>query len=284
MTAVAIKVGLALRSTVFSQRLVAELVGSIERSRIDSVWFPSVGNSFDALDMCGIALGESHRLRVASGVIRSGDYQPAVLLARVHTLSEASGGRFILGIGTGMSSGSAAIKQLVNLTDGLRSSYPEPSKPPIFFAALKRKMLHAAMEHADGALLNFCSPEYVSLIESNRKRPEQFTMGCYIKLFFAEEDDVADEMLITEVKMYDRFPQYHKMFERMGISNVLSDIDHGIPGELLKLARANPSDEEVMDMVKSFNSVGVDLPVIYPYVSGDRSYKQSVIERLVGLV
>jgi len=145
------KVGLALRSTVFGPPSVAKVIPLLEESRADSVWFPSVGRGFDALDLCGISLGRSSRLRVGTGVIRPADYGFALLLARLRTLSEGSGGRFVLGLGTGAHIGRAAIDALVDVASRLRAGISEPRKPSIFFAALRRRALRAAYLNADGA-------------------------------------------------------------------------------------------------------------------------------------
>jgi len=282
------KVGLALRSTVFSQSSTAKIIPLLEKSRVDSVWFPSGGQAFDSLDMCGISLGKSRRLRVGTGVIRSTDYDTVRLLARVHTLSEGSGRRFILGIGTGAGTGRVAIDGLVDLADGVRANYPERQKPPIFFAALRRRMLHAAYTNAEGAILNFCPPDYVQRIVPKDVGAKGFTLACYIKLFFARKDAAARKMLVDEMRAYDRIPQYHAMFEEIGCSDSIGRLDSGssedIPDDLLAISSANPDDDEVGRILERFNRAGVDLPIIYPYVSGDEEYKIAVAERLASIV
>ena len=282
------KVGFALRSTVFGPWSIAKIVRVIEKSKADSVWFPSVGHAFDALDMCGISLGESHRLRVGTGVIRSTDYDAARLLARLHTLSEGSGGRFILGMGTGSGTGRAAIDGLVDAATRLRADYRDGQRPPIFFAALRRRMLRAAYLNAEGAILNFCSPGYVEEIVPDEVGTKGFTLACYIKLFFAEKDAVAREMLVDEMKVYNAIPQYHAMFKEIGCSNSIDKLDsrssQGIPDDLLEISSANPDDTEVTRIVDRFDHAGVDLPIIYPYISGDDEYKVGVVKRLASVV
>lgn len=272
---------MALRATVFGPSLIGELVALLDETRVESVWFPSVGKAFDPLDMCGIALGRTRRLRVATGVIKSSDYGVEMLQARVNTLSEGSGRRFILGVGTGAGIGGPAVQKLVTLTSTLRESYPSRIVPPVFFAALRGKILSVASQHADGALLNFCPPSFVSEIRPKRIR-ENFTLGCYVKLFFAEEDAVARKMLVDEIRMYDRIPQYHAMFEEIGVSGAIRGLERGstIPDDLLEISMANPSDVEVVSMLEKFMEAGVGLPIIYPYISGDDVYKTSVVERL----
>lgn len=282
------KVGFALRSTVFSPSIITKVIPILEGSRADSAWFPNVGRAFDTLDVCGMSLGKSSRLRIGTGVIRSADYDYALLLARLHTLSEMSGGRFVLGVGTGAGTGRAAIDALILLATRLRGDYPEQQKPPIFFAALKKRALRAAYHNADGAILNFCSPEYVRKILPEGFGRKGFSLACYIKLFFAEKDETARSMLVDEMKAYNQIPQYHAMFEEIGSADSIGRLDQekaqGIPDDLLKISSANPSGDEVGRILVRFSRAGVDLPIIYPYVSGDDGYKVEVVRRLTAAI
>jgi hypothetical protein len=282
------KVGLALRSTVFSPSVIAKVIPFLEKSGVDSVWFPAVWQMFDALDMCGISLGKSKRLSVGTGVIRFTDYEVMQLLARLYTLSEGSGRRFILGIGTGAATGRPAIDGLIDFANRLRADYPEQQKPPIFFAALRQRILRAAYLNAQGAILNFCPPDYVQKIVPKDVDVKGFTLACYIKLFFAEKDAVAKEMLVDEIRMYDSIPQYHAMFNEIGSSDSISKLDpesaRDIPDDLLEISSANPNDDEVGRILERFGRVGVNLPIIYPYVSGDDKYKVAVAERLASVI
>jgi len=260
----------------------------LEKSGVDSVWFPATWQLFDALDMCGISLGMSKRLSVGTGVVRFTDYDVMQLLARLHTLSEGSGGRLILGLGTGAATGRAAIDGLVDFANRLRALYPEHQKPPIFFAALRQRILRAAYLNAEGAILNFCPPNYVRKIVPKDVDVKGFTLACYIKLFFAEKDAVAKKMLIDEMRMYDSIPQYHAMFKEIGSSDSISKLDpesaRDIPDGLLEISSANPSNDEVGHILERFIRAGVNLPIIYPYVSGDDEYKVAVAERLASIL
>jgi len=279
------KVGVALRSTVFGPSSIAKIVPLLERAGVDSVWFPSGGDGFDALDMCAISLGMTHRLRAGTGVIRPADYDVPLLVDRVHTLSEGSGGRFILGMGTGAGTGLAAVDGLVDAAEKIRSHYPGQTKPPVFFATLRRRILRAAYLNAEGAILNLCSPKYVEKIAPRGIRAKGFTLACYIKLFFAEDVTLARRMLADELKRYNGIPQYHAMFEEMGASGSIDSLGSnslsGIPEDLSEISSANPSDDEVSRMLERFGRAGVDLPVLYPYAFGDESYRIAVVERLI---
>lgn len=199
-------------------------------------------------------------------------------------MSEASDGRFILGIGTGAGTGGDAIGQLVELTEELRSRFSGRQGPPIFFAALKRKMLQAAFQRADGAILNFCPPSYVKKIAEGRPAKEPFALCCYIKLFFAANDATARRMLVKEFKAYDGIPQYHEMFRQIGVAEELTSLEpNRISDNLLQISLANPNDAQMLSMLREFERAGVDLPILYPYVDGDEESKRTVVGRLANI-
>jgi hypothetical protein len=279
-----LKTGIALRSTVFNRSSVAKLVKVLDSSALHSVWFPSVGPGFDALEMSRVSLKITQRLFVGTGVIGSGEHDPAKLVPRVQSLEATSSGRFVLGLGTGTGTGHAAIEGLLKAASDFRDRYIGPG-PPIFFAALKRTMLLAAFRHADGAILNFCSPGYVGKIVRTDKPKGNFTLSCYIKLFFAGDISIATRMLVEEMKTYNNFPQYRSMFEEIGVSRVIDALAPGssVSERLMEISLANPTDAEIQKLVDEFRNVGVDLPILYPYVSGSEEYKASVVERLASL-
>jgi len=158
------KVGFALRSSVFHPSLIVKIAPLLQAANVDSIWFPDAGMPFDALDLCAVALGSARRVRVGTGVIRAGEQDPARLSTRVRTLSESSEGRFILGLGAGQATGPQAIEGVVALAEELRAAYRGGQMAPIFFAALRGGMLRAALSNADGAILNFCPPSHVEKI------------------------------------------------------------------------------------------------------------------------
>ena len=179
--------------------------------------------------MCGLSLGASRRLIAGTGVIRLHEQDLGTLASRADTLSQGSRNRFVLGVGTGSLSGRTALDQLVALTKKLRAGYPKAPQIPIYFAALGPRMVRAAYENADGVLLNFCSPRYASGVISRGAgtRKDAFQVACYVKLFFAESEAESRRMLANEFASYGAIPQYHMMFEAMGITRTLDSFrDH----------------------------------------------------------
>ena len=280
------KAGFALRSSVFHPSLIVKIAPLLERAKVDSIWFPDAGMSFDALDLCAVALGSSRSVRVGTGVIRAGEQDPRRLSTRVLTMSEASEGRFILGLGAGQARGPAAIEEVVALAEKLRAGYRGEHKPPIFFAALRGGMLRAALSSADGAILNFCPPSHVERILPKSGVRKGFALACYIKLFFAKSDAAARKMLVQEITNYNNYPSYHKMFEVAGVADSIAGLrrdSRKIPDELLEISLPNPTKQEVVRFLRRFARAGVNLPIIYPYVSGDEDYQLDVVKTLASV-
>lgn len=279
------RVGFALRSTVFHPSVVPEVAPLLEAEGVDSFWFPDVGQSFDAVDLCALALGSTGRASVGTGVIRAGEQDPERLAIRARTLAESSAGRFILGLGAGTIRGSPALRMVVELAEKFRVAYGE-NPPAVYFAALRGGMFRAALSSAQGVILNFCPPSHAERLLSFG-RPKGFKVACYVKLFFSQEGDAqARAMLVDEVKKYDRYPSYHAMFEESGLAHLVEDLSPEaveLPAPLREVVLANPSTAEVDHLLRMFVRAGVDLPVIYPYALGDRAYRIGVAKKLASL-
>lgn len=279
--------GIALRSTVFSPDLVLRIAPKLDGS-FASAWFPAV-SSVDPLDMCAVTTGSTRNLIAGTGVIRLPEWDLSQLASRADELRKSSGNRFVLGVGTGRLVGAGAVNQLAGLAKELRSTHPEVASVPMYFAALGPRMAEAALEAADGVLLNFCSPRYASSITSAKagRRNPGFRVACYVKLFFAEAEPEARLMATDEFLHYDSLPQYHRMFESMGISSVVEGFRDrpGDPalllkGEIPEISIANPTQGQLLDLLGKFRKAGVDVPVVYPYVRGDDEYKTRVVMKV----
>src|SRR4029077_10254834 len=118
----------------------------------------------------------TERMRLGTGVVRGFQRGPALLAQEAAALSDASGGRFVLGIGSSsdriiegwnqipfekpLSKVRQTLEFLKVALAGERTStrFKLETKPaheiPIVLAALRGKMLELAVEQADGAFPN----------------------------------------------------------------------------------------------------------------------------------
>jgi alkanesulfonate monooxygenase SsuD/methylene tetrahydromethanopterin reductase-like flavin-dependent oxidoreductase (luciferase family) len=194
------EIGLGLDHTLrltFAEE--AQLSEEAARLGYGSIWTPE-GNGHDGFVTCAqrwsasrsiLTEGLGTGISVSPVALRT----PSALAMSAATLSELTGGRFILGIGTGgaygaeyqRSYGLPKLSALALMRDyltvirtlvagetanyegkvitarGLKLAFKAPSPPtPVYLGALGPKMLHLAGELADGACLNWCSDEQVA--------------------------------------------------------------------------------------------------------------------------
>jgi 5,10-methylenetetrahydromethanopterin reductase len=171
------RLGLALWGAEPVPRLVAhaQLAESIG---LDSIW------AIDSQLLCrevtvtlAACLAATTRLRVATGVTQPATRHPSVAASALATLHEMSGGRALMGVGTGFSSlrtigmPAAKIAEVETFVDTVRrllrkqkvvfgtvegefAWLPAPIATPIVVAASGPRMTRAAPRFADGAILH----------------------------------------------------------------------------------------------------------------------------------
>src|ERR671928_898128 len=147
-----------------------------EAAGYDDLWTGET-NGPDGFTPLALAAVHTDRLRLATGVVNPFTRGPAVLAQHCAALADASGGRFVLGLGSSsnviverwngvpfekpLSRMRAAIEGLRPVLAGDRGPggfrlETRPSAPvPIVVAALRGKMLGLAAELGDGAFTNF---------------------------------------------------------------------------------------------------------------------------------
>ena len=170
-------------------------------------------------------------IKTGVSVIPIGYWSPAALAASAATVAEISGGRFVLGIGSGAIQ-IPAFRRSLGLDDGLRpigamrewlvtlhallagetvdhqgkafalhgtTLGTPPPKVPVVLGALGPKMLSLAGEAADGASLNWCPPEQVVAsraivtqgAQATGRDPSKTAMIGYIRICVDDDVDAA---------------------------------------------------------------------------------------------
>jgi len=273
--------GLALRPELYANKEILDFVRHADDAgNISHVFFPDIPDGNEPIELSMASLAVTNRVKIGSGVLRLMEHDPNILARRLQTIQFLSGNRFVLGIGAGSSGPNPGqtIERMFSLLENTRRSFTSNDLvkfPDVFVAALKPLMATKSIEHADGLLLNFCSPEYAKrLTDKLDLGKTSKNIACYIKIFFARKNEDADKLLIEEFAKYDKIPQYHKMFENDGVSDLitwakegLSDGSVRIPERLKRICLSNPSTAELSSLLVEFRGSGINLPCVYPYFS-----------------
>ncbi len=154
---------------------IIDLSKSAEDSGLDGVFITEAGN--DSLAYC-IGIG-AHTRNIKLGTAITNIYlrHPALLANEAAAVQEFTGGRFILGLGTGhresntllgieMGEPMAKMREVVTALrkaiEGGRTGPKVTSKLPIYLAGVSRPMVKLAGEIADGVIFNFFPPARVN--------------------------------------------------------------------------------------------------------------------------
>jgi alkanesulfonate monooxygenase SsuD/methylene tetrahydromethanopterin reductase-like flavin-dependent oxidoreductase (luciferase family) len=223
-------------------------------------------------------------IRTGILVVPVGMWSPAVLAATAGSLGELTGNRFALGIGSGNLEALARLGlaahppiammreylitlrglfagervtfrgQVVRL-DGIALGFHPPAVP-LYLAALGPQMLRVAGALADGAALNWCTPEQVAWsrervregAERAGRNPADVRVVEYIRICVDEDPDVARRALARALIPYALAHSgaaivtgYRAHFNHMGFEEILS--------ELVALRGRGVPDADLIDRV-----------------------------------
>lgn len=206
----------------------------------DSAWTPA-GGVPDAFHVCAAwSLASNNRLTTGISVVPAARMWTVPALAvQAATVSEISGGRFILGIGTGgygdafwqsvgLPNRPVAVMRdylltLRRLLAGETVTYDGPAirlsgaslgtrvpRVPLYLAALGPQMLRLAGECADGVCLNWCSPAQIAwsrerAAEGARRAgrdPATVKLSMYIRVCIDEDEAAARRAFGLQVLSY----------------------------------------------------------------------------------
>jgi len=214
-----------------------DLFRRIEAAGYDDVWTSETAG-YDGFTPLALAAVHTERLRLATGVVNPFTRGPAVLAQHCAALADASGGRFVLGLGSSsnviverwngvpfekpLSRMRATIEALRPVLAGERGPggfklETAPEAPvPIVVAALRGKMLGLAAELGDGAFTNFLPLSGTRQVAEAFGAPEK-ELVCRFFCFPAPADEAlpaARRMLVA----YATVPVYTAFFRWLGWS------------------------------------------------------------------
>jgi len=290
------KTAIALRAQVVAPNEIVKLAKVIDQSPVSHLFIPDLMVGYDSLEISAACLGVSKGLRVGSGVFRPLEHDLQQLVRRLQTLQAVSGNRYLLGVGTGSPGPNPKkkIEDLLARLEEIRSNLRERSVtlPETYIATLKAGIAREVAGKCDGIILNFCPPEFAKTIVDGVKDSfsGKLEVACYLKVFYSKSKEQSTKLAINEFVMYDSLPQYHKMFEKSGLSQqiiaaarTLSEKEPQYPESLRKTSPVNPTQDELSNYIEEFRKSGVSLPTVYPYFSPNESFdfKHETIQNVI---
>ena len=199
-----------------------------------SLWTP-IGSTREPFDLC-VLWHESSGLGTGIAVAPISGWAIDDLAALAKETHRRCAGRFTFGVGSGRVT-DAPIRAMRDAIGALRPRLPGVR---IYLGALGPQMLHLAGESADGAALNWCSPEQVTwsrerVAEGARRagrEPRSVALHEYIRVCVDEDESAARtafaKMALTYALAHtgaDKTKGYRGHFARMGFDAVLDELE-----------------------------------------------------------
>jgi alkanesulfonate monooxygenase SsuD/methylene tetrahydromethanopterin reductase-like flavin-dependent oxidoreductase (luciferase family) len=273
------------------------LVSECESRGYDAVFLPEIFGR-DALVALGSLAGSTDRLLLGTGIIPMTSRRPLLTGMAAASVQERSGGRLILGVGTGPAVAGALdrLRELVALLrrllagerveiDGRKRqlSLVPDTHVPIWISALGPKAIRLAGEIADGVLLNFCLPERVAgacaqvreAADAAGRDPAEVTIAAYVRANLGADRAAALRALQAVIGEYASYPAYARQFAAMGLGDPASAAaaafmaghPEDVPEDLVREVCLIGDPAAARARLDAFRDAGADLPVVYPVVT-----------------
>lgn len=301
----ALRVGAVVRDPLPWPEL-REVVETVDLTGYEAVFVPEINAREAFATLAGFAVVTS-RVRLGTGVVDLRSRTPAAVTMAAATLQELSGGRMVLGLGSGsLPPGRETLETVREYVVTVRRALagetvraerfgvsrfrldlePLPPPPAIWLGALGDRMLEVAAQVADGAILNWCTPERAArarrlLDRASREAgrdPSEVTLAVYVRACLGVAERVALQSLREMAGRYAALPQYLRQFEAMGLGEearlaakaFAEGRPQDVPEGLVRAVAVTGGRQEVMSRFEEFRRAGVDLVFCYPVAALDR--------------
>jgi probable F420-dependent oxidoreductase len=243
-----------------------EVASELEALGYSALWVPeAVGR--EAATHAALLLGATERLVVGTGVANMWQRSAWAAAAAQRLLADASGGRFVLGLGVshgpmveGML-GQTYEKPLAKMRDyldGIDNAFlvspPPADEPPRVLAALGPRMLALAAERAWGALTYFVPVDHTAVArEALGAGPMLLVEQAAV---LSTDPESARSAARKHMEMYLTLPNYRGNLERLGWTD--ADLDGGGSDALVDALVVWGDAEAVAARVREHHEAGAD--------------------------
>jgi probable F420-dependent oxidoreductase len=280
-----------------------ELVKRAEAAGYTDLWTGETAGP-DGFTPLALSAAWTEQARLGTGIVGVFQRGPALLAQQAAALADASGGRFVLGIGASsdrivegwngipFERPLSKVRETLDFLDlalkGERtaSGFKLEQKPmhrvPVVLAALRGKMLELAVERTDGAFTNFLPlsglPKVTAQIEG---APEGFELLCRFFCLPGEREQV-EPLARFMFSSYITVPVYAAFYRWLGYGEQIEPMVQAweagdrqaaaaaAPWELIEDMFIFGTPEQMKERLAAFVTGGITLPILTPIVTPDK--------------
>jgi probable F420-dependent oxidoreductase len=272
-----------------------------EAAGYDDLWTGETAGP-DGFTPLALAAAVTERIRLATGIVNPYTRGPALLAQQAAALADASGGRFVLGIGSSSNviverwNGVPFVKPLTHVRESVENLRPvlagergfggfkletAPShEVPIVIAALRAKMLALAAEIGDGAFTNFLPLSGLPQVVEAFGAPDKELACRFFCVPMPEEEGLGfAKHLFTA---YGTVPVYAAFFRWLGWAEQLDPmVEAWEAGDRKRALELCPEDlvreifvfgtpDEMKERLGRFAAGGITTLILTPIATPDR--------------
>ena len=277
------------------------LVKRAEAAGWDDLWTGDT-NGPDGFTPLALAAAWTERMRLGTGVVSAFTRGPAVLAQHAAALADASGGRFVLGIGassdviverwngmrfekprTRVRETVAALRPVLAGEPGpggFRLETPPAAPVPIYVAALRDRMLRLGGEIADGTWVNFLPISAAEHVVATIAPPPGHDVACR---FFCIPQAAEQGLTVARFLFagYATVPVYEAFFRGLGWGDALDPMVAAwrsgdrkgaaalAPEELLREIFVFGSPPQMRARLEEFAAAGITTLCLMPVCAPD---------------
>jgi probable F420-dependent oxidoreductase len=295
--------GLTLPLPSVPLREHAELVRRAEAAGYTDLWSGETQGP-DGFTPLALAAAWTERIRLGTGVVGVFTRGPALLAQQAAAMSDASGGRFVLGIGASsdrivegwnrmpFSAPLTRISETLDFLDaafagertstGFKLEQPPTEPLPVVLAALRGKMLRLAVDRAAGAFTNFLPLSALPRVTAELEAaPEGFELLCRFFCLPGEREQV-EPLARFMFASYATVPVYEAFFRWLGYGERIDEMVAAwrakdreaavaaAPWEVIEDTFVFGAPDEMRERLETFASGGITLPILTPITTPDR--------------
>jgi probable F420-dependent oxidoreductase len=279
----------------------ADLFRRAEAAGYDDLWTGETTGP-DGFTPLALAAAHTERVRLGTGIVNPFTRGPAVLAQHAAALADASGGRFVLGIGSSssviverwngvpferpVSHVREAVERLRPVLagerglGGFRLESPPAHPIPIVVAALRGRMLALAAELGDGAFTNFLPLSGLPTVKQAFGAPEKELACRFFCVPMPEEEGMGFAKHLFAA--YGTVPVYAAFFRWLGWGEKLDPMVEAwqagdrqralelCPEDLVREIFVFGSPDEMRERLGAFVAGGITTLILTPLAAPDQ--------------
>jgi alkanesulfonate monooxygenase SsuD/methylene tetrahydromethanopterin reductase-like flavin-dependent oxidoreductase (luciferase family) len=280
----------------------ARLAREAEDAGFSGVFVPEASN--DALMCCYALAKETRRVQLGTWIVNIYLREPTLCAAAAEMVQDASGGRFILGLGVshrpalearGIEMGNAR-ERLRRDTDIIRKTlsgetamfgmkFRQPAKPiPIYYAALALETARLGGELADGLMLYLCTPERTrrsaevahEAAQKHGRKPSAVAITVGVPVFLHNDLKRAYAAAQRGLSFYGALPFYNRLLARSGFESAAGSIMDAakrrdaegmaaaVTEQMIDSLALVGPEARCRERLEQYRKAGAELPILVP--------------------